>query len=91
LIPLAHISPPSRKPVRRKLPGARDSDDEGDSADQNNDYISPGDAVGVVGNRALDTYAPPEVEKLVWGRIAGYIFISLPRMVSDVFIDIHLL
>ncbi|RXW14539.1 hypothetical protein EST38_g11315 [Candolleomyces aberdarensis] len=72
LIPLAHISPPSRKPVRRKLPGARDSDDEGDADDENNDYISPGDAVGVVRNRALDTYAPPEVEKIVWGRIAGY-------------------
>jgi hypothetical protein len=68
LIPLTYISPPSKKPRRRKLPGAEGSDDEDD---EDEDYISANDGAEVVRNRAFDTHAPPEVEKIVWDRIAG--------------------
>ncbi|KAF5336862.1 hypothetical protein D9611_003214 [Ephemerocybe angulata] len=70
LIPLTHISPPSKRPHRRKLPGGQDSDNE--EEDENEDYISPNDAADTVRNRAFNTLAPPEVEKIVWNRIAGY-------------------
>ncbi|KAF6766232.1 SGT1 protein-domain-containing protein [Ephemerocybe angulata] len=70
LIPLTHISPPSKRPHRRKLPGGQDSDNE--EEDETEDYISANDGADTVRNRAFNTLAPPEVEKIVWNRIAGY-------------------
>ncbi|KAF8975522.1 SGT1 protein-domain-containing protein [Cyathus striatus] len=71
LIPLTHISPPSRKRWRRKLPGAAESDDEG-TDDLERDWISSIDAVKLVRDLTVDTTASPAVEKLVWSRISGY-------------------
>ncbi|KAF8971494.1 SGT1 protein-domain-containing protein [Flammula alnicola] len=72
LIPLSHISPTSRKRRHRKLPGAADSDDEDGTAGDDDTFIAVEDAVKFVRDSSLDTLAPPDVEKIIWQRIAGY-------------------
>ncbi|KAH6917569.1 SGT1 protein-domain-containing protein [Coprinopsis sp. MPI-PUGE-AT-0042] len=73
LIPLDFVSPSSRRRLRRKLPNAGDSDDERDPSSED-DYISANDAQSALrnGHTSARTLAPPEVEKAVWNRIAGY-------------------
>ena len=73
LIPLAHVSPPSKHRRRRKLPGAPDSDDENDlnTGLEEDDWIAVDDALTTLRDPALDTLAPPEVESIVWQRISG--------------------
>ncbi|KAI4520500.1 SGT1-domain-containing protein [Schizophyllum commune Loenen D] len=74
LIPLAHVSPPSKHRRRRKLPGAPDSDDDADlnTGLEEDDWIAVDDALVTLRDPALDTFAPPEVERIVWQRISGY-------------------
>ncbi|PCH33386.1 SGT1-domain-containing protein [Wolfiporia cocos MD-104 SS10] len=74
LIPLSHVSSPSSKPRRRRYPGARESDDEGDIAGdvQDEDYISVQDALRIVRDPLVDTLAPSQVEETVWQRISRY-------------------
>lgn len=69
LIPLSHISPPSRQRRRRRLPGAPDSDDDVDI--HHEDFISVQDAIKLVRDPSVETLAPAEVENLVWHRISG--------------------
>jgi hypothetical protein len=95
LIPLTHISPPSTKPRRRRLPGAEESDDEREGNQDDEDYISANDGVDAVRNGTFNTHAPSEVEQIVWDRIAGYVgfrsslaayphvFISYPTALKD--------
>jgi len=52
------------------LPGARDSDDEGEGVTDHADYISPNDAVEHVRDEGADTLAPENVERIIWDRIA---------------------
>ncbi|KAF9498063.1 SGT1-domain-containing protein [Pleurotus eryngii] len=72
LIPLSHISPPSRPRKRRR---SHDSDDEGTAGIAGNDdggWIAVEDALKLIFDRNVNTLAPPEVERLVWKRISGY-------------------
>ncbi|KAH9487088.1 Protein ecdysoneless-like protein [Psilocybe cubensis] len=71
LIPLSHISPPSRKRHRRKLPGSADSDNE-DVEKDDDEYLATEDAIKLVRDASIETLAPPAVEKTVWERISGY-------------------
>ncbi|KAG5220678.1 SGT1 protein [Salix suchowensis] len=71
LIPLSHISPPSRPRKRRR---SHDSDDEGTAGIAGNDdggWIAVEDALKLIFDRNVNTLAPPEVERLVWKRISG--------------------
>ncbi|TFK41316.1 SGT1 protein-domain-containing protein [Crucibulum laeve] len=72
LVPISHVSPPSRKRQRRKLPGVTESDDEGTGGDDDDDWITPEDAIRLVRDPSVNTFAPSSVEKLVWARISGY-------------------
>ncbi|KIL70987.1 hypothetical protein M378DRAFT_66554 [Amanita muscaria Koide BX008] len=72
LLPLSHISPPSRRKHRRKLPGRSESDDEDLTVEDDNEWISANDAANVIMDPFIDTFAPEAVEKLVWQRISGY-------------------
>ncbi|KAF8807259.1 SGT1-domain-containing protein [Phlegmacium glaucopus] len=69
LIPLSHVSPESRRKSRRKLPGATDSDDEGNDPES---FIAVEDGVKLVRDASVDTLAPSGVEKIIWQRISGY-------------------
>lgn len=72
LVPISHVSSPSRKRRRRRLPGAKESDDEGDNiGDPDEEFITAQDAVKSVRASPSDTRAPPEVERIVWQRISG--------------------
>ncbi|KZT06347.1 uncharacterized protein LAESUDRAFT_679939 [Laetiporus sulphureus 93-53] len=74
LIPLSYVSAPSSKPRRRRYPGAKDSDEEGDMTqiDDDEDYITVQDAIKLVRDPLVDTFAPAEVEQTVWTRLSGY-------------------
>ncbi|KAI0322311.1 SGT1-domain-containing protein [Amylostereum chailletii] len=73
LIPLSHVSPPSSKRRRRRLPGANESDDEGDAVHvDEDDFLSLPQALQLVRDHSIDTSAPPTVERAVWKRITGY-------------------
>lgn len=71
LIPLSHSSPPSRKRIRRKILDSTESDNEGSDNDDD-EFITPDDAVKLVRSPFVETLAPPIVEKAVWERISGY-------------------
>ncbi|KAF8213416.1 SGT1 protein-domain-containing protein [Mycena galopus ATCC 62051] len=70
IIPLSHVSPPSRKRQRRKLPGKTDSDDE-DEGDQD-DFLCAEDALKILHDDSVDTLASTEVQNAVWARTNGY-------------------
>ncbi|KIJ68680.1 hypothetical protein HYDPIDRAFT_173344 [Hydnomerulius pinastri MD-312] len=73
LVPLSHVSAPNKPRRRRRLPGAKESDDEGDIADDKDDeYIAVEDALSLVRDTTMDTVAPKAVEVAVWQRISGY-------------------
>ncbi|KAH7927363.1 SGT1-domain-containing protein [Leucogyrophana mollusca] len=72
LVPLSHLSPPSRTRRRRRLPGSKDSDDEGDIGDDADEYLASEDALSLVRDATVDTRAPQAVEDIVWQRISGY-------------------
>ncbi|KDQ30495.1 hypothetical protein PLEOSDRAFT_1062522 [Pleurotus ostreatus PC15] len=72
LIPLSHISPPSRPRKRRR---SHDRDDEGTAGIAGSDdegWIAVEDALKLIFDRNVNTLAPPEVERLVWKRISSY-------------------
>ncbi|KAJ7456639.1 SGT1 protein-domain-containing protein [Mycena latifolia] len=70
IIPLSHVSPPSRKRERRKLPGKADSDDEGD--DDPEDFIAVEDALKILRDESVNTLASAAIQTAVWARINGY-------------------
>ncbi|EMD41652.1 hypothetical protein CERSUDRAFT_90221 [Gelatoporia subvermispora B] len=74
LIPLSHVSAPSSKSHKKRYPGAKDSDNEGDITNviEDDDFITVEDAVKLVRDPLVDTLAPPDVEKAVLNRISGY-------------------
>ncbi|KAJ7655173.1 SGT1 protein-domain-containing protein [Mycena polygramma] len=69
IIPLSHVSPPSRKQQRRKLPGRADSDDEGENQE---DFISIEDSLKILRDESIETLASTDVQNAVWGRTNGY-------------------
>ncbi|KAJ6574750.1 SGT1-domain-containing protein [Mycena capillaripes] len=69
IIPLTHISPPSRKRQRRKLPGKSDSDDEDDDQEE---FIAIEDSLKILRDESIDTLASTEVQNAVWARTNGY-------------------
>ena len=69
LVPLSHVSPPSRKRRRRQLPGMQESGEDEEPA-ENDEFIAASDALKLVRNPAVVTLAPSEVEKIVWRRIS---------------------
>ncbi|KAJ7169523.1 SGT1 protein-domain-containing protein [Mycena filopes] len=71
IIPLSHVSPPSRKRQRRKLPGKNDSDDEGENDDEN-DFIAVEDSLKILRDPSVDTVASAAVQIAVWARTNGY-------------------
>ncbi|KAG1829232.1 SGT1-domain-containing protein [Suillus subalutaceus] len=73
LIPLQHISAPSKPKRRRKFPGSKDSDDEGDIVgDDLDEYLAIDDALKLVRDATVETRAPRTVENTVWQRTSGY-------------------
>lgn len=69
------MSPPSRKRGRRKYANATDSEADDDLNDDDEDgYIAPEDAVKLVRDNSIATFASGEVEASVWRRISGYTF-----------------
>ncbi|KAG0703146.1 SGT1 protein-domain-containing protein [Suillus ampliporus] len=73
LIPLRHISAPSKPIRRRKFPGSKGSDDEDDIVgDDLEEYLAIDDALKLVRDATVDTRAPRTVENTVWQRLSGY-------------------
>ncbi|KAJ7770808.1 SGT1 protein-domain-containing protein [Mycena maculata] len=70
IIPLSHVSPPSRKHPRRKLPGKADSDDEGE--DDQEYFLAIEDALKLLRDESVETVASTAVQNSVWGRINAY-------------------
>ncbi|KAK0465270.1 SGT1 protein-domain-containing protein [Desarmillaria tabescens] len=76
LIPLSHVSPPSRKRRRRKISASKDNDENDyvardEDADED-DFIDVEDALKLVRDPSVDTRASMAVENLVWDRISQY-------------------
>ncbi|KAK0233331.1 SGT1 protein-domain-containing protein [Armillaria fumosa] len=74
LIPLSHISPPSRRRRRRKIPVSKDKDEE-DYAIQDedeDDSIAVEDALKLIRDASIETRSSIAVENLVWDRISQY-------------------
>lgn len=73
LIPLSHVSPPSKPRKRPRIPAVREYED-GDhfAADEEDTYIAIEDALPLVRDASVDTLAPKAVEDIVWQRISGY-------------------
>jgi hypothetical protein len=72
LIPLSYTSPSSRKRHRSSFLGAADSDDEDARHVDDDTFIAAEDAISVVRDPSIYSYATPDIEKIVWQRIAGY-------------------
>lgn len=73
LIPLQHTSAPSKPKRRRRFPGSKESDDEGDIVgDDLEEYLATDDAIKLVRDATVETRAPRTVENTVWQRISGY-------------------
>lgn len=70
-MPISHVSPPSRKRHRRRTHGSKD--DEGEEPqfeDDEEEHIAAEDAVKLVRDPSVNTFAPAGVEKTVWNRIS---------------------
>ncbi|PBL00901.1 SGT1-domain-containing protein [Armillaria gallica] len=73
LIPLSHVSPPSRWRRRRKISASKDNDEEDYTIqDEDEDFIAVGDALKLVRDASVDTRTSIAVENLVWDRISLY-------------------
>ncbi|KAK0208455.1 SGT1 protein-domain-containing protein [Desarmillaria ectypa] len=74
LIPLSHVSPPSRKRRRQKTMVSKDNDEEGYAAQEEDedDFIALEDALKLVRDPSVDTRASIATENLVWDRISQY-------------------
>ena len=67
IIPVSHISPPSRTRRRRPTPADQDVDEEV----EDDEFIAAHDALSLLRDPNIVTFAPPEVESIVWQRISG--------------------
>ncbi|KAG5654046.1 hypothetical protein H0H81_008062 [Sphagnurus paluster] len=73
LIPISHISPPSRKHHRRQIPGANEDEDRNfNNGDNDDEFISAQDAIALLRDPSIPTVAPLAVEETVWRRISRY-------------------
>ncbi|KAF7320025.1 SGT1-domain-containing protein [Mycena kentingensis (nom. inval.)] len=72
IIPLTHVSSPSKKHQRRKLPGRANSDDEDNTFDEQEEYIAVEDALSVLRDPSVDTRASPGIQNAIGKRINGY-------------------
>lgn len=73
LVPLSHVSPPSKPRKRPRIPGGREHEDEDHfAADEEDDYIAIEDALPLVRDASVGSLAPKAVEDIVWQRISGY-------------------
>ncbi|KAH9922003.1 SGT1 protein-domain-containing protein [Epithele typhae] len=72
LVPLSHVSPPSGKTRRKKYDSREDSDEENGVDGKESDSITAADAIRLVRDPLVDTFAPENVQAAVWKRIAGY-------------------
>ncbi|KAK0198551.1 SGT1 protein-domain-containing protein [Armillaria mellea] len=74
LIPLSHVSPPSRRRRRRKISASKDNDEEDYviQDEDEDDFIAVEDALELVRDTAVETRSPIAVENLVWDRISQY-------------------
>ncbi|KAF8559346.1 SGT1-domain-containing protein [Imleria badia] len=72
LIPLSHVSPPSKPRKRPRIPGREHEDEDHFAADEEDAYIAIEDALPLVRDASVDTFAPKAVEDTVWQRISGY-------------------
>ncbi|GLB36447.1 putative SGT1-domain-containing protein [Lyophyllum shimeji] len=73
LVPISHVSPPSRKRLRRQLPGAQEDEDRDmTSIEDDDEFLAAQDAVELVRDPSVETLAPVAVEKLVWQRVSQY-------------------
>ncbi|KIK71348.1 hypothetical protein GYMLUDRAFT_147777 [Collybiopsis luxurians FD-317 M1] len=71
LIDISHVSPPSRIP-RRRLQKSNENDDPDGLDDDLEDYLATEDALKILRDPHLDTFAPHAVEDTVWSRISEY-------------------
>lgn len=69
LIPIVHVSSPSRKRVRRRFPGSSQSDDEDENDLATDEYLMVDDALVLIRDPSIETLAPPVVEDTIWKRI----------------------
>lgn len=76
LIPIIHVSPKSR--VRRRQKLLPDSDGESLENEENEEFIATVDALKLIRDPQSNTLAPPDVEKLVWDRISGFVHTPYP-------------
>lgn len=73
LIPLSHVSSPSKPRKHPRVPGRGEHEDEDHfAADEEDVYIAIEDALPLVQDASIDTLAPKAVEDIVWQRISGY-------------------
>ncbi|KAG5648215.1 hypothetical protein DXG03_006170 [Asterophora parasitica] len=73
LIPISHVSPPSRKRYRRQFPGANEDEDRDSlNIEDDDEFISAQDAITLLRDPSVQTIAPPDVENTVWRRISQY-------------------
>ncbi|KAG9314597.1 SGT1 protein-domain-containing protein [Chiua virens] len=72
LIPLSHVSSPSKPRKRPRVLGRRELEEDEDHLDDEDDYIATDDALLLVRDTFVDTLAPRAVEDTVWQRISGY-------------------
>ncbi|KAJ4476672.1 SGT1 protein-domain-containing protein [Lentinula aciculospora] len=74
LVDISHLSPPSRKPRRRQRISGESFGDDGDDLmeEQLEDYLAVEDALKLIKNPNIDTFAPPAVERIISNRISGY-------------------
>ncbi|KAF7784710.1 transcriptional regulator family: SGT1 [Agaricus bisporus var. burnettii] len=72
LIPISHVSPPSKRQRRRKYANNADESDDGDFHEKEEEYICVEDALNVVRDSAADTFASARTAAAVWERISRY-------------------
>ncbi|KAJ3576125.1 hypothetical protein NP233_g625 [Leucocoprinus birnbaumii] len=72
LIPLSHVSPPSRTRRRRKYADTAEDGEEVNNFEDDDEYLAPEDGVALVRSDVEATLAPAKVEAIVWRRISGY-------------------
>lgn len=73
LIPLSHVSSPSRK-RRHRYPRPQDSDDEDNILnDDRDEFLAVEDALDLVRDATVATRASPEAEDLAWERTKRYL------------------
>ncbi|KAJ3868424.1 SGT1 protein-domain-containing protein [Lentinula novae-zelandiae] len=72
LIDISHVSPPSRKPRRKHEISSRNDEEDEYMAEELEDYIATENALKLIRDPDIDTFAPSAVERIIWNRISEY-------------------